>query len=143
MHRNKTLITMKWWHVILLFISFAVCCNTNADCNFKGECQSNRVCYCEWFYEGSNCSDRWQDAEKGWLGMWIFYVSYTSILQFAIMLLILLEVKSLKTIKLNVVNFTLLLLFSASAGKYPLQKNNLLVKSSIYRVYCRWAFVLW
>lgn len=41
-------------------ISIVYSCENDDDCSGHGSCQKNK-CYCEWFYQGETCSDRWAD----------------------------------------------------------------------------------
>jgi hypothetical protein len=108
--------------LITLYIAYAFCfsCETDADCNNKGACQSDHTCYCEWFYEGESCSERWEDVNKGWIGVWIFYCVYTCILHLSMIIQILRELWATGKFRLNMVTTILLsVLLSCVSKRFP------------------------
>ena len=108
---------MKRLLYFLICISIIYACETDDDCSGHGSCQ-NYKCYCEWFYQGETCSERWVDNNPGWFDFYIFYCIYTCLINLAIVALAIHQLKlSFPKIKINMVNLIMILYVLAAMCK--------------------------
>jgi hypothetical protein len=120
--------------LISLSATFAYSCQTDEDCNSKGACQSDNTCYCEWFYQGDDCSQRWEDANQGWIGLWIFYRVWTCVIHGLMLAIIVNQLRTFKTFRVNMVTVVILVLLLNTLSKLVKNFFNFLVRLIDYTV---------
>ena len=142
-YKNMKSLNLIFIFALLITSCYCFSCQTDDDCNHgEGTCQSDHTCYCKWFYQGESCSIRWQDANPGWLDLWIVYCAFTCILQVLIMGFILREILSFPKFRLNMVTLILLLILLGCTSKET-SRNLLRFLSTTRELLCRWAQLFW
>ena len=109
--------------LILLCIAICRACETDDDCNGHGSCQKEK-CYCEWFYQGETCTDRWTDKNPGWFDFYVFYCVYTCLLNMTIIIVSAHQLwLSYPKIRINVVNLLMSLFMLAAISMFFCDKK--------------------